>query len=192
MDNALTLCKHCETCKDYEYNRKGKNGKMHSFLYCNGGKEEVMISNWYITRDGYAYTTSKIDGKKRLYHTLFKKEEGMVIDHINGDRGDNRLRNLREITPLMNVQNYHNKRTSKFPGVYWNRKYGYWQVSVRRFSENNPDFERVCLGCFNDELEAYDAYVKELEKQGRGYLTDTPAHLEYLKWKESSKQTTLI
>ena len=75
---------------------------------------------------------------------------------------------------------------------YWNRKYGYWQVSVRRFSENNPDFERVCLGCFNDELEAYDAYVKELEKQGRGYLTDTPAHLEYLKWKESSKQTTLI
>lgn len=191
VDINLTCCKQCLDCETQEYNRIAKNGKIHSFLYCKGGMDEVTYANWYITKDGYAYSTGKINGKKRLYHTLFKEDECMVIDHINGDRRDNRLCNLREITPHMNNQNYHNKRTSKFPGVYYNRKYGTWHAMLRRYSANNPNHERILLGTFDNEFEAYDAYVEELTRQGRPLLTDTQPHQEYLHWKNNLKQTKL-
>ena len=187
----LTCCKHCRECETFEYVREANNGVVHSFLYCKGGAGEVELSNWYIQKDGYPYSTGKINGKRRLYHTLFKEETGMVIDHINGDRKDNRLSNLREVTPHMNTMNYHNKRTSKFPGVYYNRKYGTWHAQVRRYNEKNPKHEKKLLGKFNTELEAYDAYVEELNRQGRPILTDTIPHQEYLQWKNEAKQTKL-
>lgn len=190
VQRKLTLCKSCEVCQDKEYTRKGHNGETQSFLYCNGGAEEVQLANWYIQNDGYPYSTSKIKGKRRLYHTLFKEEEGQVIDHINGDRRDNRLRNLREVTPLMNTHNYHNKRTSDFPGVYYNRKYGTWHAVLRQYSEKNPNHKRVSKS-FKNEFEAFDWYLQQLKEQGREPLTDAPYWGRYLKWKSEQQQSTL-
>ena len=59
--------------------------------------------------NGYEYVS--IDGKSKIAHRLiwqvFNGEipEGMEIDHINTDRLDNRLDNLRLVTPSENKRN---------------------------------------------------------------------------------------
>lgn len=54
------------------------------------------------------------------------------IDHINGDRADNRFANLRACS---HPQNNHNQpmrsnNTSGVKGVHWNRRKGKWHVQV--------------------------------------------------------------
>jgi hypothetical protein len=45
---------------------------------------------------------------------------GGVIDHINGDRADNRIANLRDATPTMNMQNQRKSRgRSGYLGVWY-------------------------------------------------------------------------
>lgn len=58
---------------------------------------------------------------------------GLQIDHINGDRSDNRITNLRLAT---NGQNMANRRiqkhnTSGVKGVCWFKPYGKWRVRVK-------------------------------------------------------------
>lgn len=194
-----SLCKHCDTgCKDFEYIRFDKNGNLQCFQYCKGGAEEVGLSEWYIQKDGYAYSTRKfIEGKKTFYHTLFKKDKNMVIDHVNGDRTDNRLRNLREVTLSENSQNIHSvmwkdmRFTSKYPGVYWNRHDECWMCVAKKHKQNHPEHKKLQMQGFKTEEEAFDQYVKFVKELGREVNTETEAYKSYLKWKGEQQQTTL-
>jgi len=190
MDINKTLCKQCPTCRDYVYERYDKKGVPIMFQYCEGNKEYVDLSNWYITKDGYAYSTKKIDGKKRLFHTLFKKEETQVIDHIDGFRNDNRLRKLREITPLCNAQNNHYvKKTSEYVGVHWNKAHKRWVACSHRGKQGKGGTYH--FGYFKTEEEAYDAYVRGLKAVGKTVNTQLPCHKKYLKWLSEKSQVTL-
>lgn len=55
------------------------------------------------------------------------------IDHVNGDRCDNRLSNLREVDRRLNNKNLkkpsHN--TSGLAGVHFDKSRGKWQVQVK-------------------------------------------------------------
>ena len=189
-----SLCKHCDKCEDYEYVRFDRKGNLQCFQYCKGGADEVKLSEWYIQKDGYVYSTSKLNGKKSFYHTLFKKDKDMIIDHINGDRTDNRLRMLREITPSCNSQNIrweHKRVTSRFPGVYWNRKNECWMCSARKHKASNPNTYTKAKGGFKTEYEAFDYYLKLLKEMGRTVNTQTDVYQEYLQWKGEQQQSTL-
>jgi hypothetical protein len=54
------------------------------------------------------------------------------IDHINGDRSDNRLMNLRLASPFQNNQNSRNRKnnTSGVKGVYWHKLSGKWMAYI--------------------------------------------------------------
>lgn len=78
------------------------------------------------------------------------------IDHINGDRADNRWENLREATAS---QNQHNRAAEKrnksgFKGVSWSKQNKKWQVHI--MSRNR----RYFVGFYDDKKAAAAAYKK--------------------------------
>ncbi len=80
------------------------------------------------------------------------------IDHINNDRADNRLVNLREAT---NIANSHNRKkstrnTSGFTGV--RRENSKWQASIK------INYKTVRIGLFNTPEEASAAYQEAKQR----------------------------
>ena len=102
------------------------------------------------------YRSIKIDGKSYLAHRLvwlfaagdWPKGD---LDHINGDKLDNRISNLREANKSQNGANKHAIR-SGLKGCCWNRGNNKWQASIRK------NGKRTFLGYFDTEQEAHDAY----------------------------------
>ena len=76
------------------------------------------------------------------------------IDHINGVRDDNRICNLRVVTPQENKHNRHGVHagnSSGFLGVHRNRDR--WRATIC------VDGRNVHLGVFDDPAEAAEAYL---------------------------------
>jgi hypothetical protein len=71
------------------------------------------------------------------------------IDHINGDKADNRIVNLREVT---NQENQHNQTKAK--GYSWDKNANKWHSCIKLNSK------KIYLGLFNTEVEAHNAYLE--------------------------------
>lgn len=74
--------------------------------------------------------------------------EGYEIDHINRDRADNRIENLRLVT---RSQNHHNKDEV---GFSWDSGRGKYRVRPRL------NGRRFSLGSFDNVIDARAAYLK--------------------------------
>ena len=135
----------------------------------NEDYERVSDHKWFVSSNKgghnlYAATSINIGGQYknvRLHHFLFGMPPvGKVYDHINGNGLDNRRENLIIVTQRQNGQNKHIKKSSKYPGVSWNKKFKKWQVRVR-IGNKKPSF-----GYFTDEEKAFDAYKAALFELG--------------------------
>lgn len=78
------------------------------------------------------------------------------IDHINGNKSDNRIANLRDVDRKQNLQNSkpHRDNSSGYMGVCWHQKAGKWVASIW------VDGKSRYLGVFEDKLEAAREYAK--------------------------------
>jgi hypothetical protein len=86
------------------------------------------------------------------------------IDHINGDRADNRWANLRLATRSQNNANAKRRadNTSGFKGVTFNKRRNGWQAQIKLTGRNYN------LGCFITPEEAHAAYrVAAAERFGQ-------------------------
>lgn len=116
------------------------------------GTEIKYINNNY-KYVGINYKTYALHRLAWLYvYGYFPKE----IDHINGNKSDNRIDNLRECTRQQNCQNrIDTKNKSSFiRNVHWHKLAKKWQVRVQIKNK------RLCLGLF-DDLELAELVAEE-------------------------------
>lgn len=83
---------------------------------------------WYLTKDGYAYNSEV----GRLHRFLTKPTGDLVIDHINHNRLDNRVSNLRICTRQQNNFNTETRcdNSSGITGVYWVKRNNRWVAQI--------------------------------------------------------------
>jgi len=110
---------------------------------------------------GDGYRQMKINGNKYLEHRLvwlyhygYMPTKG--IDHINGDKSDNRIANLREATDSQNSQNrgIHKNNKTGFMGVTFHKPSGKWAAGIMK------NGKKYHLGYYDTPEEARDAYLK--------------------------------
>jgi hypothetical protein len=72
------------------------------------------------------------------------------IDHINNDKLDNRVSNLRIVTVSQNAINrpFQKNNESGFKGVFWQSKNNKWRAQI------NCNKKRISLGMFKNPKEA--------------------------------------
>ncbi|MGJ0580565.1 HNH endonuclease [Xenorhabdus bovienii] len=100
------------------------------------------------------YIRIMINGKNYAAHRLawiyeYGYSPDNFIDHINGDKKDNRIVNLREATPYQNMHNLKTPKTNKsgIKGVYWHKRDNKWAVQIQ------INGKKISLGyfrCIND------------------------------------------
>jgi hypothetical protein len=118
------------------------------------------------TDNGFGYLRITVLGKQYYAHRLawlyvYGKWPKYEIDHINGNRSDNRIKNLRDITQISNCQNRNSHQSnseSKIMGVSWHKKAKKWQAHICIYKE------RKYLGLFNSIDEAHKKYIEEKGK----------------------------
>jgi hypothetical protein len=83
------------------------------------------------------YRLISVDGKKyRAHHLAWYFTHGVFpadqLDHINGVRDDNRIKNLREATDAQNRQNMAKRSDNKSGhiGVYWAAWANKWRAEI--------------------------------------------------------------
>jgi citrate synthase len=124
------------------------------------------------------YSNIKIDKKKYNAHRLawlyvygyFPEHE---IDHINRNRSDNRLKNLREVSRQCNLRNSDKRKnnTSGITGVVWNKKSQKWQAQMRI---NRNTIHCGYYDTFDDAVAA--RHAAEVEHNWPGCNSCTPAY----------------
>ena len=126
----------------------------------------------YVTK-GHRYARIKFDKQEfKLHRIIFLYHKGYlpdIIDHINGDRYDNQIENLREANTYQNRQNSRIYSTSKsgVKNVYWCKKMNKWKVIM------NINGETHIFGYYVDLEEAKqvatsmrDKYFKDFANHG--------------------------
>ena len=106
----------------------------------------------WCVNDGYAFNAKH----GRMHRFLLGAKSGQMVDHVNGDKLDNRRANLRLAT---NSQNQANRRAvrgaSQFKGVCRQRRPASKDVWVARLVVEG---RQLHLGSFDDEVSAAKAY----------------------------------
>ena len=119
---------------------------------CYSGKEALAT----VTSTGYK--TGKIFYRPYFAHRVIwaivhGEWPSDQIDHINHNRTDNRIGNLREATNLDNSRNQglSRKNTSGVCGVVFDKDHGKWRAQIRF------DHKNKYLGLFDQKGDAIDA-----------------------------------
>jgi len=139
----------------------GKNAIM---LISKESFELVIQFVWYLGKDGYPITHGTDDNKikfgrgKKIHKLLMNAPKGQVIDHINRDRLDNRLTNLRICTPKENSYNRSRPKNNEYKGVV-KQSNGLWTAQLTKDGQvyKIPDIVDKKLAA-----ETYDLMAEEM------------------------------
>ena len=132
----------------------------------------VIEFSWYLGKDGYPVAYRSVDGSIRmgrgsklhiflLKHRTKLYKEKVVIDHINRNKLDNRLDNLRICTPKQNSYNTTRPKNSKYnyKGIRKQGKSGKWIATA---SKDGSKFEIKDIATEKEAAEIYDVMAEEL------------------------------
>lgn len=159
----------CNTKEDdiFKIPVKGKYSvKYGTHAVCSAEDYDTLSQySWHWHLHGYPMTYLKTNKRLALMSRfILKAEKGVIVDHINRDRKDNRRNNLRFVTPSQNAQNRSKTDgcSSQYKGVSYakNCKKFLARVKIKGVSHN--------IGYFDKEIEAakfYDTYIVQNREQ---------------------------
>lgn len=151
----------------------GKNGKGKSVKVDDDDYKKYNHLVWHLSDTGYA--VKKYNGETiRLHRLIVNCPEGMVVDHLNGNKLDNRKCNLRVCTQLENSKNRHNTKgycydkSKKKYIVRYNRKY-YGRYNTEE--EAKRAYKLACSGVeYQTARRKYYMLPKHISKQFGKYV----------------------
>lgn len=120
---------------DYWFYYDGKNLFWKNVVKRSRAKMGDIVSN----KNAYGYIRVKLNQQSYFAHRIIWEmhygpiPEGMQIDHINHDRTDNRLCNLRLVTASDNMKNQKKRsdNTSGITGVRFDASRGRWIAQIQ-------------------------------------------------------------
>lgn len=119
--------------------------------------EKVSNHKWHVFgTHKYAGRDIVVDGKSKkllLHRFIMNPKDGMEVDHINGDKLDNRRSNLRIATHRQNCSNHP----------------GYGEYKGVHEVKNRPLKKRFCTRIMVDGKNLYIGYFKTLEEAKAAY-----------------------
>lgn len=157
-------CKHFTACKKYnKYSIYGNNVEVkltnsEEIMFCDlEDWDKLKIFCWSKGNTGYA--EARVNGRTTLFHHLVLEcKKGMVRDHKNRNKLDNRKDNLRIVTYFENNVNVERANSNLYgvPGAYKNGN----RIVVRINVRGKP----IYLGTYKTVEEAKEAREKAEEK----------------------------
>ena len=115
---------------------------------------------------GYRFVSiinQKVLAHRAAWLYVYGEFPSMHIDHINGDRSDNRISNLRIVSHKQNIENQRKpskRSTTGFLGVHKHQGKFRASITVNR--------KRVHIGMFDTPESAHAAYVEAKRKYHQG------------------------
>lgn len=163
----------------FDYNQDGTFTRL---ISC-GNQKKGVIAKGKLEKHGYKRIL--VDGDHYLFHRIVWQwhygDDPKFVDHINNDRGDSRIENLRRVDKNQNCQHQllPKNNTSGFFGVSWYKKKSSWKVSittnhVKKSLGQSKDLKTAVLK-YNDACIKYHGEfgkkkvqhnIKELKRRG--------------------------
>ncbi|EBX9481351.1 HNH endonuclease [Salmonella enterica subsp. enterica serovar Abony] len=133
-----------------------RNGKLHWKIKPAARVKAGDVAG-YLTCTGYM-SVERSGRQYQVHRIIWEMHNGEIpngyfIDHINHNRIDNRIENLRLVTSGGNAKNRSrpNTNTSGVTGVHWNKRLNKWHVQI------NHEGKRKHIGLFDSIEKAAEA-----------------------------------
>lgn len=150
MEKQLSEIERCEIAKKRGFTYNPETG----ILYGVTRKEIKNTKNGYIICyimvDGKDY---QIRGHRLAWFLYYGKLPNNQKDHINLNKTDNRISNLRDVTPQQNIFNRYEAK-----GYFFNKNYNKFQAQI------GINGVYLDLGSFDNEIDARRAYLEAKTK----------------------------
>ena len=112
--------------------------------------------NWFKLANGYAGTSIK--GRPALAHRIiFGAHKGQMVDHVNRNKKDNHLNNLRLCDKSQNAFNCKIRKDNKsgVKGVWFRKDNQKWVAEIK---QNN---RKIVIGSFHTKEQATKARIEQ-------------------------------
>lgn len=135
-----------------------------NFTYCTKTGHLIRKSdNKVLNSTNRGYCVVKINKKQYLVHRLiwlyvYGKWPSCQIDHIDGNRSNNNINNLREVSIQGNGRNRIEHRNGHLLGTTYRKDLKKW------YSQIQIEKKKVFLGSYNTQQEAHKAYLEKLQE----------------------------
>lgn len=141
-----------------------------AFLVDSEDLERVLKICWVIDERGYCHGRDSQTGKYILLHRYIMRATNgaSVVDHINGNKRDNRKSNLRLCSRAQNNmnRNENNQYSSGRVGVCWCKNKNKWRAYIK------VETQSIHLGYFSNKEDAIQARMNGEDK----YFGDYSVH----------------